>query len=62
VKRWLRANSELQLLGTYEGHEADVKCAIEKDNNTLLSGSLDGIIKVGIQPLVSVSALFSWIV
>ena len=40
AKRWVRTNdNNIQLLGTYQGRY--VWCVIEKDDNTLLTGSLD---------------------
>jgi len=54
LKRWMRTNNNnyngnsntLTLLGTYYGHRREVVCAMESDDNTLLSGSWDDSIKV----------------
>jgi len=44
AKRWAITrtdNKTLQLLGTFLGHTNWVVCAVEKDNDTILTGSLD---------------------
>ena len=47
TKRWWRpttittTNNNLRLLGTYKGHTSSVWCAVEKDDNTLVTGSDD---------------------
>jgi len=48
AKRWLssHSNNVLQLLGIYKGHTLNISCAMEKDDNTLLTGSFDETIKV----------------
>ena len=61
AKRWLTKNNELQILGIYKGHSEYVWCVIEKDDNTLLTGSFDQTMKFGTQPLASVSTIFRWI-
>jgi len=35
-----------QLIGTYEGHQAAVYCAMERDSNSILTGSSDYTIKI----------------
>lgn len=49
AKRWLRTggnSNDVQLLGTYKGHTNIVYCAMERDDNTLLTGSFDRTMKV----------------
>ena len=48
AKRWLRTtnNNTLELLGTYLGHTCPSLCAIEKDDDTLLTGSFDDTLRV----------------
>lgn len=49
TKRWLRSHNSdtnLQLLGAYQGNGYYTKCAMEKDDNTFLTGSTDNTIKV----------------
>jgi len=48
AKRWVRDKdtNTIQLLGTYSGHTGSVQLAIEKENNTLITGSQDKTLKV----------------
>ena len=47
AKRWLRTTTNnLELLGTYQGHQNAVCCAMEKDDDTLITGSIDNTLKV----------------
>jgi len=48
VKRWSisRDDNHIQLLGTYSGHADTVWDVVEKDDNTLITGSSDLTLKV----------------
>ena len=48
AKRWMSCTktNNLQLLGTYQGHQNYVLCAIEKDDNLLCTASSDETLKV----------------
>ena len=51
AKQWLRVtttttNNNLQLVGTYRGHDEAVLCGMKIDDTTLLTGSLDRTMKV----------------